>query len=489
MSIGLSKSRFVAGWQCHNLLWWKVHESEAPELVSDKVARDRMEQGIAVGELARGQFPGGLLIDFPYDRYQKKIAATREALAAGAPAIFEASFSEEGVFVAVDILERTDGGFNLIEVKSTSSLKPEHVPDAAVQLYVLRAAGLPIRRVELMHLNREYRHPGIGRLFVREDITAEVLGMIDQVPAAVAEMREMLGGEFPDLPLGLQCAEISDCPFRDRCWPTARDHILTLHGKGIKNVLPLMERGTHSVLDVPPDLSMSAVARRQVRSVRAGELIAEPGLREALALLEPPLGFLDFETVSRALPPWDGLAPWGVLPAQFCYHELQPDGTYTHAEWLADGPGDPSEPIARALVAACRAARWVISYTHFERTQINTLIDRVPELAAELEDLRDRLFDLHAVVKDNVYHPDFQGSLSIKDVLPALVPELSYDDLAIQEGMDASVEIARILLKPETFTAEERERLRQDLQAYCERDTWAMVRLLETLRELAGAGS
>lgn len=482
---GLSKSRFMAGRQCHRLLWLKVYEPDAPEWTPDTVALDRMEQGNEVGALAREEFPGGVLIDFPYDRYREKIEATREALAASEPAIFEASFNEDGVFVAVDVLERTEDGFRLIEVKSSSSVKkPEHIADAVVQLHVLRAAGLPVRRVELMHLNKEYRRPGIGSLFVREDITTDVLVMLPGIPDEIATMREMLDGEFPDVPLGLGCADMRDCPFRDRCWPTERDHILTLHGKGIKKAIPLIEVGIESVLDVPDDLPLDDVARRQVRAVRADELILEPGLRGVLEGLEPPVGFLDFETISRALPPWDGLGPWTQVPVQFSYHELQPDGKYTHAEWLADGPGDPCEPLARALVEACRDATQVLMYTYFERTQINTLIERVPELAPDLEELTGRLLDLKLIIQDYVYHPDFQGSLSIKQVLPALVPDLGYDDLVFQDGMDASVEIARMLLRPETFEPGEREQLRQDLLAYCERDTWAMVKLLERLREL-----
>jgi len=488
MSTRLSKSRFVAGWRCPNLLWWKVHEPDAPEWTPSAADRDRMQQGTEVGELAREEFPGGVLIDLPYQQYRRKVEATREALAAGAPAIFEASFIEDGVFVAVDVLERTDDGFNLIEVKSSSKLRSEHIPDAAIQLHVLRAAGLPVRRVELMHLNREHRRPGIGPLFVREDITADAFDLLPGIPDAIAGMRDMLDGDFPDAPIGPQCAEPWDCPFLDRCWPAGRDNIRTLHGKGVKQSLPLVEAGTESVLDVTDGLSrLSVVALRQLRAVRAGQVIVEPGLHEALAQIEPPVGFLDFETILRALPPWDGIGPWFSTPVQFSYHELQPDGEYTHAQWLADGPEDPCEPLARALVEACRGARQVLTYTSYEATQIKNLIARVPALAAELEELLGRLFDLKRIVQDYVYHPDFQGSLSIKKVLPALVPDLGYSDLAIAEGGAASSEIARMLLRPETFAPGEREALRRDLLAYCERDTWAMVKLLEALRELAAA--
>jgi hypothetical protein len=137
----LSKSRFTAGLQCHKQLWWRVHEPDARELVPDARTQAIFDQGTDIGELARTYVPGGTLIDFPYDQFQKKLEATSAALADGAPVIYEASFSEDHVFVAVDILERLRDGFGLIEVKSSTGAKEEHFEDAAIQAHVLGRAG------------------------------------------------------------------------------------------------------------------------------------------------------------------------------------------------------------------------------------------------------------------------------------------------------------------------------------------------------------
>lgn len=171
----LSKSRCTAGWQCEKLLWWIVHEPAAPELQPDKVLQDLFDQGRLVGELARARFPGGVLIDHPHTAFAERIASTRAALEAGAPAIFEAGFEHGGVFVAVDVLLRSASGWTLIEAKAGNSVKPEHIPDAAVQAWVGAGAGVPVTRVALLHLNRAYRHPGPEDLFAESDITAEVV--------------------------------------------------------------------------------------------------------------------------------------------------------------------------------------------------------------------------------------------------------------------------------------------------------------------------
>ena len=197
--------------------------------------------------------------------------------------------------------------------------------------------------------------------------------------------------------------------------------------------------------------------------------------------------------MGRALPPWDGLGPWRQTAAQFSYHERGADGTMTHAEFLAEGPEDPSqppddprEPLARAMLEATKHADRVVMYTTFEKTRINELAEHLPHLAAPLHALREKLWDLQPVVSNHVYHPDFLGSFSLKDILTPLVPDLSYDDLVIVDGMRASVEIARLLFVSGRIPPHERDKTRKDLLEYCKKDTFATVRLVERLAELAG---
>ena len=171
-----------------------MHEPDAPELVPDPATQAIFDQGTRVGALARTYVPGGTLVDFPYDQFQQKLEATAAALAAGAPVVYEASFSAGGVFAAVDILERVPGGFGLIEVKSGTSAKPEYLPDAAVQAHVLAQAGHEVRSVEIMHLNRACTFPDLSDLFTRADVTGEVAELLPDVPAQVrAQLRDARG--------------------------------------------------------------------------------------------------------------------------------------------------------------------------------------------------------------------------------------------------------------------------------------------------------
>jgi hypothetical protein len=484
MPSGLSKSRFVAGWQCHKQLWLKVHEKDAPELQVDVVLQDRFDQGQHVGELARERFQGGVLIDLPHDD-PWRVEATRQALDAGAPAIFEATFVEDRVYVALDVLERTPEGFTLIEVKSSSKRKDEHIPDVAIQAWVARRAGIPIRRVELMHLNTEFRHPDQGDLFARTDVTEEVEAFQARIPGMIEEQLAALEGPLPRVPVGTHCWMADrDCPFWDRCFPTDEHHVWTLYRAQTLQKWALVRQGIHRVVDLPAGHKLSEIQRRQRRALETGTMIVEPGLRQALAGFDGALGFLDFETINRAVPVWPDVGPWRQVVVQFSYHERHDSapGGYTHQAYLAEGPGDPREELALRLLEATARAERIVMYSSFERSRIRDLATWLPHLAGDLRYLESKLVDLLPVIQNHIYHPRFRGSFSLKYVLNPLVPDLTYDDLAIVDGQVASVEIARLLFV--AHKVKDRNQLRRDLLAYCERDTWAMVRLLARLREL-----
>ncbi len=481
----LSKSRFVAGWQCDKLLWWKVHDRDAVELQPDIVLQDRFDQGKQVGDLAQTLFPDGVLIDYPHGEVDAKIAATKAALDDGAAAIFEASFRADDVFVAVDILQRDGDGFTVIEVKSSSSQKDEHIPDAAIQAHVLHKCGIDVQQAEIMHLNKEYRFPDEGDLFQRTDVTTPVNALLAGIPEKIDAQLDMLAGPLPEVAIDVHCFEPRECPFLKRCWPQDRNHIKKLFRVGPKTVGSYFRKGIHWISDIPADHKLSGPAKRQLKAMAEDRLIVEPGLAEALAPFDCKMGFLDFETIMRAVPVWPGMKPWQQAAAQFSYHEANGDGTYSHAAHLAEGPQDARPILAEAMVEATANAERVAMYTPFEKTRVRELQKEVPDLAPQLEELEHKLIDLHPVVQNYVYHPAFEGSFSLKYILNPLVPELTYDDLIIVDGLVASVEIARLLFVAGKIPPEQRDKTRQDLLDYCERDTWAMVKLLERLRELA----
>ena len=189
MKTSLSKSLFVGGHQCHKLLWWKVHESNAVELEPNKVLQDRFDQGKQVDALARKHFAG--------------VEGAR----------FQDTYEAVGVRVKVDVLLPDGDGWRLIEVKSPSSQKEEHLIDCAVQLYVLEASGVRVSAVEVMHLYKDCRHPDLSNLLARTDVTEVVRALLPTVPAEIDAQIAMLAGPLPERAMGRHCEEPYDCPF------------------------------------------------------------------------------------------------------------------------------------------------------------------------------------------------------------------------------------------------------------------------------------
>jgi predicted RecB family nuclease len=484
--VGLSKSRVMAGLQCHKLLWWMTHEPEAPELEVDGGTQALFDRGDRVTEIARSYVPGGVVIDLPYNAYAERIARTREALQDGAPVVYEAAFRAGGVFVAADILQREGRGFRLIEVKSTVSVKEQHIPDVAIQAHVLRGNGLDLTGLEVMHLNRACVYPDLSTLFVRSDVTDAVRAAVATMPALVAGQMTMLQGPLPDVAIGPHCTTPYECPFMARCWSTLPPHhVSTLYAMR-RRALELDEQGYRTIHDLPEDVPLGAIQHRQRRAVQEGRLIVEPTLARALDAFRPPMAFLDFESVGLAVPAWNGCHPYDAVPVQFSCHVQATNGDLVHHEWLAEGPGDPRPELAEHLVRACEGATTIAAYNaRFERKCVEELAQALPALAAPLHRIAARLRDLLPVVRNHVYHPDFGGSFGLKSVVPALFSDHGYDELAIADGYTASWELERLLFHAGDLGDDARSRLRADLLRYCRLDTLSLVRLLRRLSELA----
>jgi hypothetical protein len=260
--------------------------------------------------------------------------------------------------------------------------------------------------------------------------------------------------------------------------------VSTLYRIRADKVDELVEDGYELISDLPADFESSGPVRRQIDAVRARRMIVEPGLAGALAEIKPPVAFLDFETVSPAIPAWPGCRPYDQVPVQVSCHVLA-DGQLSHHEWIADGSKDPRERLARAVLSACEGASTILVYNaQFERHCIESLVNALPHLARDLSRLKARLCDLLPIVRDHVYHPGFRGSFSLKDVVPALVPGFGYSDLNIVGGSTASAALESLLLGTGEATDTGRDSLRAQLLKYCERDTLAMVRLFQELADL-----
>jgi hypothetical protein len=478
----LSKSRILAGWQCRKRLWLEIH---APEQAHYSTATERAFRiGHEVGELAQRLFPGGTLIGHDTE-LSAALAQTAELVARPGPfTLYEATFRHEGVLIRADILVRDAAGrVRLVEVKSSTSVKPVNHIDCAVQAWVLAGAGPAPERVELGHINNQFVFPGdddYDGLLVFADLSDKVLPLLAEVPRWLAEYRDMLAGGTPDIRVGPQCRNPYECPFLSYCTPPQPDYPVSRLPGGGKAVWRLLEDGIDDIRDVPPGYLTSEVQEWVRRVTVTGSPELRPAAGAALRALPSPRYYFDFETVSFAVPVWPGTRPYQALPFQWSCHVETGPGALEHREFLADGSGPPMRQCAETLLDALGEAGPVLVYTSYEAGVLKTLAALYPDLAPRLEAVIARLYDLYPLVKANYYHPDMLGSWSIKAVLPTVAPELDYAALGeVQEGMAASDAFLEIMA-PLT-SVERRSVLRGELLRYCALDTLAMVRVAHAL--------
>ena len=176
-----------------------------------------------------------------------------------------------------------------------------------------------------------------------------------------------------------------------------------------------------------------------------------------------------------------GTRPYQAIPFQWSMHVRDSDGGLRHSAFLDDGPGDPRERFITSLLEAVLPQGSIVTYSGYEERVIKDLAREFPRYEAPLLTLCDRAIDLLRIIRGSYYHPDFHGSFSIKSVLPALVPDLVYDDLDIPEGLAATAAYARLITGD--VPQPEQSKIRESLLAYCARDTEAMVRIYEALMQ------
>jgi predicted RecB family nuclease len=473
-------------------LYWQVHQ---PELAAqpDAAAEAIIQQGHEVGMLARRLFPGGVEVDCSRG-LGDAIRATRELVAnPDVQAIFEGVFEHQNVLVKVDILHRRrDGRWRLIEVKSTTDVRDHHLDDVGIQYRVVSRSGVDVASVCLAHVNRAFVFDGQNidakRFFRIRNLTRRVERLQPKLTFQLrSEFTVLAMPQPPDIAPGRHCTDPVTCEFYDRCnSPRPDDHIGYLPRIHASAMEELEEMGVQSIHDVPDDFELSEIQRRAATCVQTGEpWFDREALKAKLATVRFPIAYLDFETRNPAIPRFSGMRPFDHICFQFSLHtQSEPGEALEHVEFLATDAKDPRREFITSLCAALGESGSVVVYSSFESQRLSDLASWFPEFADRINAIQTRLFDLLPVVREHVYHPAFAGSYSIKSVLPALVPDMSYEGMQVANGQDAGLAWESLLRGG--LDSGEHERIRKALLDYCGQDTLAMVKLLDRLRILAG---
>lgn len=482
----LSKSKYVRGTQCHKSLWLYKHKKHLREISASQQAI--FDSGTNAGLLAQELFPNGIDAsegeDWPNFQVARK---TKELIQQGVTTIYEATFVYDDVLVAVDILVKSSEGWHAYEVKSSTHVKDTHFVDGSIQYYVIAGSGIDIKSFSMVTINKEYVRKGdivVEDLFNKTDITDEVCDLQSGLSERISELKavEQLNSE-PEVEIGPHCGSPYPCDFSGYCWKGIPAYsVLNLNNSRGKE-WELYDRGILDITDIPDDFHLNDKQRIQVDAALLNEpQIKKEAIQQFLNTLDYPLYHFDFETINSAVPLYDQSRPYQQIPFQYSLHvQSSKAASPIHTSFLAEGNGqDPREALIKRMIKDLGETGTILTYNMgFEKGVINKLAIDFPQYADALQSINARINDLAIPFRSYYYHTkDMRGSWSIKAVLPALVPHLSYNDLVIQEGGTASATF--LSMTTGTFDGNITE-TRANLEAYCELDTLAMVEILKVL--------
>lgn len=433
-------------------LWVKKHDPKKIPPV-DENTQTMFDAGHQFEPYAESLFPEGVSLGFSdYDEYRSLPQRTQDAIDRGDQVLFQPRFEWNEFTCICDIVSFVgEKEVDLYEIKASTKAKPEHEYDLAFQTTVLEGTGLRVRNISVIHVNNEYvRHGDIKA----DQITA-LADITEQVRAKGEATKEHMGQ-------ALKVAQSSTMPDPnpDLAKLGSKKDWLQIY----KNIVPLEDSQPDT--DIEPDIDKDAI-------------------NQFLSELEYPLYFLDYETMSGLIPYFDGHRPYQQVPFQYSLHILEsPDAELTQKEYLHRDNSDPSRPLTEQLIQDIGDSGSVIVWFEgFEKARNSELGEMLPEYKEAMEAINERVVDLMIPFKLKWYDdPRFNGSASIKQVLPILCPHLSYKELEIQEGGSAQRLWMEAILDEKR--ADQKDQILNDLIEYCKLDTLAMVEIYNCLRKL-----
>ena len=491
----LSKSEYMLYMRHPAWLWLKKHDkSKLPPIDDDTQAI--FDAGFLFESYAEKLFPDALKLEYDrsdYQEYVKLTKRTKEAIDSGASTIVQGRFESDRITCISDILVKTDDKtFDLYEIKSSTSVKPEHIFDLAFQVTVLEGSGYKVGKVFVVHVNNHFVRNGevdAKDLVTISEVTERVRDLQDETKQNIAEAIAVVDSpKSPDIsPADTKLGVFGDwLEIYKTLVSVDKYSIYSLCSPGADKIGKLEQMGIKNIADIPDGFKLSEKQKCQVEATKNDEVfINSPRIETFLDNLKYPLYFLDYETLSSVIPYFDGLSPYKQLPFQYSLHVLdKPGGEIKHHEYLHSENSNPVKQLSKALKSQIGDNGTVLVwYESFEKG-CNRLMGKIsPEFSEFYESLNERIVDLMIPFSTCSYvHKDFFGSASIKKVLSVLIPELTYGDLEIQGGNSAQRLWMETVLDGKSL--DKKDKLFQDLKKYCELDTYAMVKIYQHLVEI-----
>ncbi len=486
----LSKSSFLKGLQCDKHLYLYKYKKELLDPLTE-MQEAIFARGTDVGQLAQKLFPDGVdATPKSLKKFDESAKLTTKLINENEKVIYEATFIYDKILAAADIVVNKNGELSIYEVKSSTSVNEVHINDAAVQYWIISNLGYKIKDISIVYINNKYIREGeleLDKLFNTESVLEFVKPKQAFVGEEIKRQKSILGRKtVPKVEIGMHCTDPYPCGFIGHCWKhIPQNSIFDISGMHLRRKFELYEQGVVKVKDIPENYGLNKNQQLQVEGIlRNKTIIDKEAIREFLGTLNYPMYFVDFESFQPPVPLYDKSKPYQQIPFQYSLHiKKNKDAELEHYEFLAEPHSDPRIPFIENLIDVLGNDGDIIVYNKsFEVTRLKEIASVFQKYEKLINSIIVRIKDLMLPFQKKYYYtPEMQGSYSIKYVLPALVPEMSYENMEISDGGTASLAYESLLTMDDFIKIDE---IKKKLLKYCKLDTLAMVRILERLESL-----
>ena len=485
----LTKSRIMTGLTCPKKLWFDTH---------DKLKTDSFlfHLGNRFGDYSRSHYGPGIDLTNNLDT-QDALAKTSAALNdKNVHVIYEAAFLYSDTLVRADVLIRHGNSWEMVEVKSSSDLKEDHIKDASIQAYILRSCGVSLSNIKIAHINKDFVYQGNNDyqgFLVEEDITAQTQDNRVDVEQWINQLKDYAKPDAPQPRIGMgeHCSKPYKCLYIDRCEseiPKLAQVPVSIFPRASKVFIQKWaDRGIYDLREIPPNELEKPLYKIIQQAHISGSKWVDENLQSEIRSLGWPRFFMDFETVQQGVPLIPNTKPRDALPFQWSIHRWD---SAAHQISIDDGAGflDFSDPnidrnFLESLISTLGESGPI--FAHHAETECGVLKyliarENCQDLAPAIESIISRVIDTLKIVRDGFYDPKLDGSYSLKKIVKAIPTSVSYTEEGSLSGGDEA-QISWFLATDPNITESKAAELRKKLQEYCAKDTYALYDLVKYL--------
>jgi len=477
----LTKTKIKTGLQCHKKLWYDINNRIKP-------THHTLHIGNRFGEYIKTFYGNGPDLSgmFGEDIIESTLRAMDDP---NVNVIYEAGFLNSNTLIRADVLIRDREKWQLVEVKSSTSLQDDHLKDAAIQSFVIKNSGVLLSAIKIAHINNEFIYNGnlvYDDLVIELNVDEKIENLLPKVKGWIDELLPIAqeDSEIPSVKIGDQCKERNSfCSYLQRC--ESHTHLANvevpikiLPHVGNKLQIKWFPEGIFDLRDLPSEALSNEQHQRIQRCHQDNTEWIDRNLIKQINSYHWPRYFMDFETIQQGVPLIINTRPYEAYPFQFSVHKwesqdqvLSLQDSHSFLEFADEGM---DRRFLLSLINILGSNGPIFSHNSpTEITALKKLVGRKDciDLKPAIDNIIARTIDTAHMMRQGFYNPVMMGSFSIKDIVKALPEADNYSNEGEAVGDGSSAMMKWLEYTDPKTDQQKRNKIKEELKKYCAQDT------------------